>query len=247
VELVATFLGAHTVPPEFKADPERYVDLVCQEMIPRVAEEKLARFADVFVEQGAFTAAQARRVAKAATDAGLRMKLHVDQLTAGAGAELAADLQCVSADHCDHTTDVGIRALKASGTVAVLLPCAQVFLGHAQKAPARALWEAGVPVAISTDFNPGTSPTVHVPLAGTLAVGLYGLSTDQALLGLTRNAALAVGRPDLGHLTVGSPCDLVVLHQPEPEHLLYNMAGSSVSAVIKGGRVVWKEPLLPAP
>lgn len=240
VELVPTFMGAHTCPPEFKPDVDRYVDMVVNEMVPQVAEERLARFADVFVEQGAFTAAQARRVAEAARKVGLGIKLHVDQLSAGKGAQLAAELGAVSADHLDHADAEGALALAKAGTVAVLLPSAQVFLGHAQTAPARALVDAGVKVAVSTDFNPGTSPTMHLPLAGTLAVGLYKLTTDEVLLGLTRHAAEAVGRRELGRLYVGAPCDAVVLGHPDPAGLLYDMAGSPVRAVIKGGRVVWK-------
>jgi imidazolonepropionase len=241
VELVPTFLGAHVVAPEFRENPDRYVDLVCAEMIPQVAEARLARFADVFVEQGAFTPAHARRIAKAASDAGLGMKLHVDQLSDGSGAGLAAELGCVSADHLDHATPAGIAQLQRAGTVAVLLPSAQVFLGHAQKAPARALLDGGVPVAISTDFNPGTSPCLHPPLAGTLAVGLYGMSVDEVLLGLTRQAAAALGRKDLGRFYVGAPCDALLLKHSRPEDLLYEMAGDPVAAVIKAGRVVYRD------
>ncbi|MBI5498364.1 MAG: imidazolonepropionase [Deltaproteobacteria bacterium] len=170
VELVPTFLGAHTVPPEFLENPDRYIDVVCGEMLPQVEEGKLAKFADVFVEKGAFTPAQARRVAEAARRHGLGIKLHVDQLSSGGGAELAAELGAASADHLDHASAAGIDALKKSGTVAVLLPTAQVFLGHRETAPGRALLDAGVPVAVSTDFNPGSSPCSHLPLAGTLAV-----------------------------------------------------------------------------
>lgn len=244
VELIPTLLGAHTTPAEFRDRQLEYVKLVADRMVPEAAAKGLAKFVDVFVEKSAFTPEHARIVAESARAHGLGVKLHVDQLSSGKGAELAAELRATSADHLDHTTDEGIAALKSSSTTAVLLPTAQVFLGHSQTAPARKLVEAGVPVAISSDFNPGTSPCAHVPLAGTLAVGQYKLTTEEALRGLTRNAALAVGRGELGRIRVGAPCDLVILRHAMPEALLYEMAGNAVNTVVKAGRVAWRRPLV---
>ncbi|MEW5855019.1 MAG: imidazolonepropionase, partial [Myxococcota bacterium] len=238
VELVATFLGAHTCPPEYQGRADEYLRVVCEEMVPAVAEGGLARFCDIFVEKSAFSPHHARTLAEAARKHGLGIKLHVDQLSEGNGAQLAAELGATSADHLDHTTPEGIAALKNAGVTAVLLPTAQVFLGHAQKAPGRALIDAGVPVAISTDLNPGTSPCAHLPLAGTLAVSQYRMTVEESLLAITRNAARAVGRPELGRLVPGSPLDAIILDRPSPEHLLYEMAGDVVGTVIKSGRVV---------
>lgn len=238
VELIPTFLGAHTCPPEYSGRADDYVAHVVKDMIPAVARERLARFVDVFVEQVAFSPAQARAVAAAAHQHGLGVKLHVDQLSAGGGAELAAELKAISADHLDHTTPAGVAALRSADVTAVVLPTAQVFLGHARKAPGRAMADAGVCVAVSTDYNPGTSPCLHLPLAATLAVSQCGLTVDEALLGITRHAAKAVGCPGLGRLSVGGPCDAVILQRPTAQHLLYEMGSNIVSSVVKAGKLV---------
>jgi imidazolonepropionase len=238
VELIPTFLGAHTCPPEYAGDRDRYITHVVDEMLPVVVQAGLARFVDIFVEQGAFTPEHARRLAAAARRLGLGLKLHVDQLGAGGGAELASELKATSADHLDHASEAGVRAMREAGVVAVLLPTAQVFLGHRGAAPGRAMREAGVTVAVSTDYNPGTSPCAHLPLAATLAVSQCGLTVEEALLGVTRSAADAVGRRDLGRVKVGGPCDLVVLKRPDPGHLLYEMGGEVVRTVVKEGKVV---------
>ena len=173
MRIVPTWLGAHEIPLDYRerADGRRaYLDLLVNEMLPVVASEQLARFADVFCEPGVFTVDESREILAAARAAGLGIKLHADELTSGGGAELAGELRATSADHLAAVSDAGIAALAAGGTVATLLPGTMLFLGKTTQAPARRLIDAGVPVALATDFNPGTSPTTNFPLILTLGV-----------------------------------------------------------------------------
>ena len=182
VRLVPTFLGAHVVPPEFRDNRAGYVDLLADRMIPALAKEKLAACCDVFVEESAFSVAEARRILRAGQKSGLSAKLHADQLTSGGGAELAAELGALSADHLEHISDAGIRAMATAGVVAVSLPLASLYLGQPPM-PARRLIEAGVAVAVATDFNPGSAPSFHLPLALTLACTLQRMTPAEALEG----------------------------------------------------------------
>jgi imidazolonepropionase len=241
--LVPTLLGAHTVPDEYReaagGGPEAYVDLVVERMIPEAAARGLARFCDVFVEEGAFTLAQARRVLEAGLEHGLRPKLHVDQLSAGGGAELAAELGAVSADHLDHVSDQGIAALAAAGVTAVLLPGAVFFLGLREYAPARRLLEAGVRVALSTDFNPGTCYTENVFLIGTIASTHMNMTAADVVLALTINAAHAVGLgEDVGSLEVGKRADILILNTTRHLTIPYHWGVNPVATVVKDGVVV---------
>lgn len=238
--LVPTFLGAHTVPARLRGDSNgraRYVDEVVAEMLPEVARLGLARFCDAYVEPGvAFDAADARRIAAAAQRGGLGLKLHVDQLAASGGAELAANLGCVSADHVEHTTPQGARALAAAGVVAVLLPGASLFLGGRHHADAVALRDAGVTLALATDCNPGTSPTEALPLCGMLACTAMGLRADESLRAMTVGAARALGEHDaLGSLEVGKHADFVVLDAPDWRHLLWRFGPPLARRVFIGG------------
>src|SRR5690242_13968213 len=208
--LVPTFLGAHEVPPEFRDARADYVRLLCQEMIPAVARERLATACDVFCEPGVFDVGEARAILGAARDHGLAVKLHADELEGSGGAELAAELGALSADHLGGISDQGIRALAATDTVAVLLPATMVFLGRRRQAPARRLVEAGVAVALATDFNPGSSPTVSLPLVMALAVSQLGLRHAEAVNAVTVNAAAALGlATDRGQIAAGFRADLV--------------------------------------
>ena len=201
LRLVPTFLGAHEIPLEARSTPEGradYVSLIVNEMIPRVVEGGLARFADVFCEPGVFTLDETRTVLLAARAAGLRLKLHADELRPSGGAELAAALGATSADHLAAISDLGIRALASSSTVATLLPGTMLFLGKERQAPARALIDGGAAVALATDFNPGTSPTPNFPLILALAVSQLHLSVSEAILAATVNGAAAL---DLAHET----------------------------------------------
>lgn len=239
IDLVPTFLGAHCVPPEFAGRADDYVRLVCEEMIPEVARRDLARFCDVFCERGAFTLPQARRVLEAGAAAGLAPKIHADQLTPGGGAELAAELGAVSADHLEHVSEAGIAALAGKGTVAVLLPIVPFFLREPRQAPARRLIEAGVPVALATDLNPGTSFCESMPLALSLACLQGGMIPDEALVGATINAAAACGcAAERGSLEAGRLADVAVFDAPRREHLVYHPGVNLCVDVIKRGKVV---------
>jgi imidazolonepropionase len=239
VDVVATFLGAHVVPPEFRGRADEYVEVVCGEMVPEVARRGLALFCDVFCERGAFTPAQARRVLEAGAAAGLRPKIHADQLGDSGGAALAAAVGAVSADHLEHVGEGGIGALARGGTVAVILPIAPLFLRDPRQAPARRLIEAGVPVALATDLNPGTAFSESMPLAISLACLLAGLTPDEAIVGATLNAASACGcAADRGSLEEGKLADLAILDAPRREHLVYHPGVNLCVDVVKRGRAV---------
>jgi imidazolonepropionase len=214
LRLVPTFLGAHEIPLEHRETATRrrdYVDLVIHQMIPRVAADELARFADVFCETGVYTVAESREILGAARQAGLKLKLHADELTSSGGAELAAEMGATSADHLAAISDAGIRALARSGTVATVLPATMLFLGKPSQAPARRLIEAGVPLALATDFNPGTSPTVSLPLVMTLAVSQLRLNSAEAVIAATVNGAAALGlATEVGQIAPGFSADFAL-------------------------------------
>jgi imidazolonepropionase len=225
LRIVPTFLGAHEIPLEYRAQPRNraeYVALIVEEMIPRVARERLAAFADIFCEPGVYTLDETRTILGAARAAGLALKLHADELEPGGAAELAAELGATSADHLAAISDGGIRALAASQTVATLLPGTMLFLGKQKQAPARALIDAGAAIALATDFNPGTSPTVNFPLMLTLAVSQLHLSVAEALLAATANGAAALGlAAETGQLSAGYSADLALFDIGDVRELPY--------------------------
>jgi imidazolonepropionase len=222
VRLVSTLLAAHVVPREYAESREQYVGLVCREIIPAVARRRLARFCDVFVEEGAFTADEARAILRRAGEHGLGAKLHVDQLTDGGGAALAAELKAASADHLECVSAEGITQLGRAGTVAVTLPLAALYVGHPM-APARRLIAAGVPVAVATDFNPGTAPTFHLPLAMLLAATLQRMTPAEVLKGVTTYAARAIGEAStIGSLEPGKRADFAIIDAPDVNHWIYH-------------------------
>ena len=238
VDLVPTFLGAHIVPPEHRADRQRYLDLLCDKLIPQVAAEGLARFCDVFVEEGAYSLAEARRILAAASAHGLGLKLHADQLSAGGGAGLAAELGAVSAEHLEYASEADIEALAASGTVAVSLPLASLYLRE-RYLPARRMLAAGVRVAVATDFNPGSAPSYHLPLALTLACVNQAMTPQEALMGATSVAARAVAlHEDRGSLLPGYRADLAVIDAPTLNHWLYHFVPNATLRVLKNGNWV---------
>jgi imidazolonepropionase len=239
LELVPTFLGAHAVPPEFQGDRAGYIRLVTEEMLPEVARRQLADFCDVFCETGVFSLAESERILGRARELGLKLKLHADELTPLGGAELAARLGAVSADHLLCITDAGIDALAASGTIATLLPGTAFFLGM-PSAPARKLIERGVKVALASDCNPGTCPTENLPLIGTMACTQMKMLPAEVVTALTLNAAAAVGRADrLGSIEVGKQADLVIWDVPDYRQLFYHFGDQHAWRVIKRGRVVY--------
>lgn len=225
MRIVPTWLGAHEIPIEYRTRDggrDAYVELLVHEMLPLVAGERLARFADVFCEQGVFSVAESRRVLEAARAAGLALKLHADELSSSGGAELAGELGAVSADHLGAISDGGIAALAAAGTVATLLPGTLLFLGKQAQAPARRLIDAGVPVALATDFNPGTSPTVNFPLILTLGVSQLRLSAQEVVVAATVNGAAALALADrVGQLVPGFSADLALWEIEDVRELPY--------------------------
>jgi len=234
--LVPTFLGAHEVPPEYRGKRAAYVELVCEEMIPAVAKEKLARCCDIFCEPGVFSVAESRQVLAAARKHGLAVKLHADELEGSGGAELAAELGALSADHLAAVSEAGIQALAASSTVAVLLPATMTFLGKRSQAPARRLIEAGAAVAVATDFNPGTSPTMSLPLVMALGVSQLGLRHSEVVTAVTINAAAALGlAADHGQIAPGCVADLAVAAVDDWREVAYWMGADVVSAVWTAG------------
>ena len=264
IELVPTFLGAHAVPAEFRlraagalaaadasvtgattgpaADPtEAYVADVIAVQLPAVARQGIARFCDVFCERGVFSADQSRRILRAAADLGLALRLHADELAPSGGAELAAVLGCLSADHLGAPSEAGIAALARAaeaGTpvVATLLPATSWFLGKHHFAPARRFIDAGVPVALATDLNPGTSPTLSLPLVMSIACVEMGLSPAEALSAVTINAAHSLGMAaEIGSIEPGKQADLVVWSVPTLEQIPYWLGGSQARIVVKRG------------
>ncbi|MBI2402244.1 MAG: imidazolonepropionase [Gemmatimonadetes bacterium] len=210
--LVATFLGAHEVPEEHRPDPEEYIRLLLDEMLPAVTRHGLARFCDAFCEPGVFSVDQTRRVLEAARTYGLRLKLHADELDGSGGAELAVALGAISADHLAAISERGIAALAGSETVAVLLPGTMLFLGQRRQAPARRLIDAGGAVALATDFNPGSSPGMSLPLMAMLGVSQMGMLPAEAITAITVNGAAAVGAAaSTGQIAPGFRADLVQL------------------------------------
>jgi imidazolonepropionase len=238
--LVSTFLGAHEVPAEHRDDPDRYVDLVVREMLPVVEDRGLARFCDVFCEPGVFTPEQTRTVLTAAREHGLGLKLHADELDGSGGAELAAELNAVSADHLAAISPPGIDALgKASDTVAVLLPGTMMFLGRGGHAPARQLLDAGAAVALATDFNPGSSPGMSLPLMATMGVSQLRLIPAEAVMAITVNGAAGVGEAGgRGQLAPGFAADIVLASITDWRELSYWYGVNLVAAVWVGGCLV---------
>jgi imidazolonepropionase len=239
VELVPTFLGAHAVPREFAADRAGYVRLVIDEMLPAVARSGLASFCDVFCERGAFSLAQSREILTAAKKVGLGLKIHADELSCLGGAELAASLGAVSADHLLCVSSAGIDALADSGTVATLLPGTALFLGL-EFAPARKILDNGARVALATDSNPGTCPTENLLLMGALACTRMGMQPAESLAAMTLHGAAALGlEKTIGSLEVGKQADFVVCSVPRYEHLYYEFGANHVRQVFKRGRLVF--------
>ena len=237
--LVVTFLGAHVVPPEYRDRRDEYVRWLVDEMIPAVARERLAECCDVFVERSAFTLDEARCILEAGRRHGLRAKLHADQLSDGGGAALAAAVDALSADHLEHASEAGIAAMAAAGTVAVSLPFATLYLREPPM-PARAFIDAGVPVAVATDFNPGSAPSYHLPMAMTLACTMQRMTPAEVLKGATIYAARAIGMDrEVGSIEAGKRADFAVIDAPDVTHWLYHLRPNACVHTVVDGLTRW--------
>jgi len=239
MEVVATFLGAHTVPAEYRESRADYIESIVGEMIPRVAEASLARYADAFVDAHAFTLDEARRVLVTAREHGLGVRLHADQLADDGAASLAAELGAASADHLEYASDEGLEAMARAGTCGVLLPAATFFLMMERRPPGRRLVDAGLPVAVATDFNPGSCPTESMEAALWFACLWGGLTVDEAITAATLNAAHSLGlAEETGSLEPGKRADVVIHAVPNRYHLVYRFGVPRVRIVVAGGDVV---------
>jgi imidazolonepropionase len=238
VEVVTSYLGAHALPPEFKDNRQGYLDLVCNEVMPAVAEAKLADAVDAFCEGIAFSVDETRRVFEAARALGLPVKLHAEQLSDLGGSKLAAEFGALSVDHIEYLDQGGVDAIARSGTVAVLLPGAFYYLREKQAPPVAALRRAGVPMAVATDLNPGTSPVHSLLTAMNMACVFFGLTPEEALRGVTDNAAKALGLYDRGLLTPGMKADIVLWNAERPGDLAYPLGFNPLAVVIHNGDVV---------
>ncbi|RLI27154.1 imidazolonepropionase, partial [Candidatus Bathyarchaeota archaeon] len=238
VSLVPTFMGAHAFPQEYAGNPDGYVELVTEEMIPKVAEQGLAEFCDVFCEKDVFTVSQSRKVLETAKSYGLKPKVHADEMTCLGGAELAAEVEAVSAEHLIYASDRGIEALAQKGVVAVLLPAASFALMINRYADARKMIAKGVPVALGTDFNPSCW-TENMQLVIALACRNMRLSPAEAITAATINAAHAVNRAsEIGSLEIGKKADIIILGAPSYRFLGYRFGTNLVDSVIKNGELV---------
>jgi len=240
VDIVSTFLGAHVLPPEFRKRPDAYVDLLIRRMLPQVAVEGLAQYCDVFCDAGAFTLAQARRILTAARACGLGLRLHAEQLTHTGAARLGVELHAASVDHLEQITGTDIRALAASDTTCTLLPGCCFHLGLQHYAPARALIDAGAIVALATDFNPGTSPTLSMPMILSLACTHMRMTPAEAVAAATINAAYSLGRSHrIGSLEVGKYADMALFDVQDYREIPYYFGVNHCALTLKRGEVVW--------
>ncbi|HEV8357059.1 MAG TPA: imidazolonepropionase [Gemmatimonadales bacterium] len=240
--IVATLLAAHLVPAEYCDRRAEYLELVAGRIVPSAARERLARFCDVFVEEGAFTVAEARAILEAGKRHGLRPKLHADQLSSSGGAELAAEVGAASADHLERVSEEGVRRLARADVVAVSLPFATLYLG-ASPLPARRLLDAGVRVAVATDFNPGTAPSYHLPMAMTLACTLQRMTPAEVLKGATIVAARAIGlQAEVGSLEAGKSADFAVIDADSVEQWLYHLRANACVRTVARGVELWRAP-----
>ena len=238
VDFVPTFMGAHAVPKEHKESREKYIALICDEMLPLVAEKCLACFCDVFCEKGAFTPEESRMILSKAKSLGMDLKIHAEEINNLGGAVLAAQLGCVSAEHLIMIDKAGIVALAGANTVAVCLPCTSFYLNE-KFAPVRDMINAGVPVAVATDFNPGSSPNLNLQLAMNMACYKYKMQPAEILTAVTLNAAAAIGKAaQAGTLEKGKWADIVVWDAKEPDYIFYRYGSNLVKTVIKHGSIV---------
>ena len=237
LDVIPTFMGAHALPQEFKENREAYLKLLCEEMIPAVAKQKLAKFCDVFCETGVFTAEESRRILQAGLDNGLIPKIHADEIDAIGGSQLAGELGAISAEHLIVCPEEGIQSMAQGGTVACLLPATSFYL-NSTYAPARRMIELGVPVALASDYNPGSCPCLNLQLVMNIACLKYRLTPEEVLTGVTLNAAAAIGMADrVGSIDRTKQADLVIWDAPDLNYLCYRLGSNLVHTVIKKGEI----------
>lgn len=238
VELAATFLGAHALPPEYEGRGDEYIDMLCREVMPYIKERDLARFCDVFCEDSVFDAAQSRRYLQAAADQGFGLKIHADEIEDIGGSRLAGELRAVSAEHLIAIGESGMEAMAAGGTTAMLLPATSFYLDKPY-APARAMIERGIPVALATDFNPGSCPSLNLQLVMNLGYLKDKMTPEEILTAVTINPACAIGKGStVGTLEPGKQADLVIWDAPDMEMLCYRFGSNLAAQVIKKGELV---------
>lgn len=241
IDLVSTFMGAHAIPAEYKKNPDQFVDLIMKEMIPKVAEGKLAEFNDVFCENGVFTPEQSRKILLAGIQYGLIPKIHADEMETYGGAELAAEIGSISADHLLKASEEGLKKMAEKGVIGVLLPGTAFFLIE-KYANGRKMIELGVPIALATDCNPGSSPTVSMPFIMNLGCLQMGMTPEEVITAATINAAHAIGRGhEIGSIEVCKKADLLILNVSNYMQLQYYYGINHIDTVIKNGNIVVKE------
>lgn len=240
VDIISTFMGAHAIPEKYKANPEEFVDIIINEMIPYVAKRDLAKFCDVFCEEGVFTIDQSRRILLAGRAHGLEAKIHADEIKTLGGAELAAELECISADHLIAASDRGLEKMAEKRVIANLLPGTSFNLQTGHFAKARKMIELGVPVALSTDYNPGSCPTENLQLIMSFASLIMKMTPEEVIHGVTINAAAALGiEEDYGSLQVGKIGDISIFDSKNLAYMIYHFGINNTKTVIKKGKVVY--------
>lgn len=242
VDVVSTFMGAHAIPPAYKENTRGFIDLIINEMIPVVTERKLAKFIDVFCEKGVFTVEESKEILEAGKKQGLLAKVHADEIEALGGAELAAEVNCVSAEHLVAASDEGIRKMAEENVIAVLLPATSFNLQSGKFAKARQMIEEGVAVALSTDYNPGSSPTENMQLVMSFASLIMKLTPEEVITAATINAAAALKlEEEIGSIEVGKKADITIFDAPNLNYIIYHFGINHTDSVIKDGKLVYKK------
>jgi len=235
MDIVPTFLGARAVPPEFIDNPDGYIELICTRMLPYIAQRKLAKFCDAFCEQGYFSIEQCKKILKTAKSLGMNIKVHADQFTQIGASKLAAEMGALSADHLEQIDDAGIAAIKQSGTIATVLPGVSFFL-HNRYPPARKIIDAGIPLSIASNFNPGSCMSYSMPMMITIACTQMSMTPEEAITASTLNGAAALGLLEkFGSIEVGKQADIVLYDIPSYRYLAYHFGTNHVVKVIKHG------------
>ncbi len=242
IDIISTFMAAHAIPKEYKENPDEFVNIIINDMIPEVSKRRLAKFCDVFCEEGVFTIDQSRRILLAAREYGMELKLHADEIEPLGGAELAAEIGCITADHLIAASDTGITQMAKEGVIANLLPGTSFNLQTGKFARAKKMLEEGVPLALSTDYNPGSCPTENLQLIMSFGALIYKLTPEEVITAVTINGACALGlEKEIGSLEIDKQGDIVMFNAPNLEYILYHFGINHTDKVIKKGRVVYEK------